>query len=486
MFWYDLGEMKGRSVIGRKKELEVIQDCINAERSRLVVVYGRRRVGKTFLVREAFEYRFTFTHTGIEKGSYLEQLMGFRDSLREQWREDCETPRNWTEAFNLLKKAIIASKDVRKTIFLDELPWMDTRNSGFVKAVSTFWNGWASARTDVVMVVCGSAASWITSKILQNRGGLFNRANRTIYLEPFSLSECEKYVESEGIVMDRKDIASAYMVFGGAPYYWSLLDHRESLSQNIDRLFFAPKAELAREFGRLYRSVFERPEPYLAVVTALAKRKKGLTRTELAEFADGVTNDGTLTEVLENLEVSGFVRRYTETGNIRKDSLFQLIDNYTLFYFQFVEGYAGHDAHRWSHMQKDQARVVWEGLAFERVCLQHSDRIKAALGVAGVETKESAWRSRSGDRSLRGAQIDLVIERGDRVTNLCEMKFCGGTYTIDAAYARLLRERVEAFRNETRTRNNCHLTFVSTYGLKKNRESCVVQSEVTLDDLFAF
>ena len=256
-------------MIGRKKELELLKNCLDSDRSRLIVVYGRRRVGKTFLIREAFDYQFTFTHTGLEDGTYEEQLGAFWRSVCGQNGGDCVRPHNWFEAFGLLKQLIKNSTDARKTIFIDELPWMDTKNSGFIKAFADFWNGWATARKDVVLVVCGSAAAWMLKKVLNSRGGLFNRANRIIRLAPFTLKECEEYLESEGIVMDRKDIVSAYMIFGGAPYYWSLLDKSESLAQNVDRLFFAPGAELAGEFRKLYRSVFENPEPYMALVTTL-------------------------------------------------------------------------------------------------------------------------------------------------------------------------------------------------------------------------
>ena len=472
-------------MIGRQKEVEIIKDCIRADRSRLLVVYGRRRVGKTFLVREAFDYKFTFTHTGIEDGSYDEQLNGFWRSIKGQLNDDCRRPDNWMDAFDLLARALAKSKAPRKTIFLDELPWLDTKNSGFVKAVSTFWNGWASARKDIVMVVCGSAASWMTKKILQNRGGLFNRANRTIYLEPFTLNECEQYLDAEGIVMDRKDIVSAYMIFGGAPYYWSLLVKEESLAQNIDRLFFSPNAELAGEFKRLYRSVFDNPEPYISIVTALATKKAGMTRDELLKHLPEFSSSGTFSGCLANLEICGFVRRYAETGNIKKGSVYQLIDNYTLFYFRFIRNYAGRDTGRWSHLANSQRRVVWEGLAFERVCLQHTQQIKRALGISGVATSESAWRSHANAEGGKGAQIDLVIERGDRITNICEIKFSSAEYTIDKDEAEQLRNKISAFKRETGTSNACHLTFVTTYGLVRNKHSCAVQSQVTMDDLFA-
>ena len=470
-------------MIGRKRELNLIQECRDADRSKLVVVYGRRRVGKTFLIREAFDYRFTFTHTGIENGTHAEQLGGFWNAIRSQFNLDAPRPKNWMEAFEQLKKGISQSPDGRKSIFIDELPWMDTRRSGFIKAIASFWNGWASARKDIVMIVCGSAAAWMTKKILQNRGGLFNRANRTIYLEPFTLAECEAYLQSRDMPMSRKDITLAYMAFGGAPYYWTLLERDKSIEQNFDILFFAKNAPLAIEFKRLYRSVFESPEPYIAVVSTLGTKKTGLTRDEIVQSTPNVKNDGRLTEILDNLELSGFVRRYSATGRIKRESIFQLIDNYTLFYFQFIRDYAGKDEEHWSHMRQDQHRIVWEGLAFERICLQHARQIKSALGIAGVATEESAWVKRAANGE-RGAQIDLVIRRGDRVTNLCEMKFASGEYEISSAYETALRNKMEAFRRETKTKDTLHLTFVTTYGLVRNSHASIARSQVTLEDLF--
>ena len=472
-------------MIGRKKELEIIKNCIEADRSRLIVVYGRRRVGKTFLVREAFDYRFSFTHTGLEDGNFHDQLSAFWRSVKSQCGGECQRPSNWIEAFGLLKELISSSRDERKTVFIDELPWMDTRNSGFVGALADFWNGWASARKDVVMVVCGSAAAWMVKKVLHNRGGLFNRANRTICLAPFTLGECERYLESEGAVMDRKDIVSAYMVFGGSPYYWSLLDKGESLSQNVDRLFFAENAELKDEFSKLYRSVFDNPDPYVEIVTALGTRNAGLTRAELIEAIPGAESSGTLTQCLDNLERSGFVRKYSESGKTCRGSIYQLIDNLTLFHFRFVRDYNGHDPMHWSHLVTDQRRVAWEGVAFERVCLLHSQQIKKALGIAGVASEESAWRCRPSPEVAGGAQIDLVIERADRVTNLCEMKFAAEPYSIGKDEADGMRRKTAAFKASTGTRNACHVTYVTTYGVQKGKHSAVMQSQVVMDDLFS-
>ena len=472
-------------MVGRKKELELIKSCVEADRSRLIVVYGRRRVGKTFLIREAFDYRFTFTHTGLEDGTYEEQLGAFWRSMTEQSGLDIERPHNWFEAFCALKAMIMKSSDDRKTLFIDELPWMDTKNSGFIKAFTDFWNGWATARKDIVLVVCGSAAAWMLKKVLKNRGGLFNRADRIIHLSPFTLHECEQYLESESIVMDRKDIVSAYMIFGGAPYYWHLLDKGESLVQNIDRLFFAPGAELSGEFKKLYRSVFENPEPYMALVTTLGTRKAGMTRDQLIRNTPGIESCGALSEWLENLEASGFIRKYSETGRTRRESVFQLIDNFTLFYFQFVKDYNGRDPLHWQHLLKDPRKIAWEGLAFERVCLLHSQEIKAALGIAGVSSEESAWFRQSASAAEgKGVQIDLVIERADRVMNLCEMKFSSDPHIISKDEADNVRNKVLAFKESTRTRSACHVTYVTTYGVHPGKNNSIVQSQVKLDDLF--
>jgi hypothetical protein len=273
------------------------------------------------------------------------------------------------------------------------------------------------------------------------------------------------------------------MAFGGAPYYWTLLERDKSIEQNFDILFFAKNAPLAIEFKRLYRSVFESPEPYIAVVSTLGTKKTGLTRDEIVQSTPNVKNDGRLTEILDNLELSGFVRRYSATGRIKRESIFQLIDNYTLFYFQFIRDYAGKDEEHWSHMRQDQHRIVWEGLAFERICLQHARQIKSALGIAGVATEEAAWVKRAANGE-RGAQIDLVIRRGDRVTNLCEMKFASGEYEISSACETALRNKMEAFRRETKTKDTLHLTFVTTYGLVRNSHASIARSQVTLEDLF--
>ena len=470
-------------MVGREREVEILKELASSDHSELAVVYGRRRVGKTFLVRETFDYKFSFSHTGVEDGTLRDELFAFWDSLRDAGWE-CERPGDWWSAFGELKRHLQKCGDGRKIVFLDELPWMDTHKSGFVKALESFWNGWASARRDIFLIVCGSAAAWVVKHVLQSRGGLFNRASRQICLQPFTLGECELFVKSRGIEMDRIDIVEAYMVFGGAAYYWALLEKSESLAQNIDRLFFSRNGDLAHEFSRLYKSVFSNPEPYVAIVTALGEKKAGLTREELIASGERISGNGNLTKCLDNLERSGFIRRYLPVGKGKKGAVFQLTDNYTLFYFKFIRENAGGDESFWSHFKGTPACSAWQGLAFERVCLMHIDRIKSALGIAGVASSVASWRCREEGDGGHGAQIDLVISRADNVANVCEMKFTRREYEIDAEEAERLRNRTELFKRKTGFHGGTHLTFVTPYGVKRNKYWNLVQSEVTMDDLF--
>ena len=467
-------------MIGRTEEIELLKNQADSDRSRFVVVYGRRRVGKTFLVREAFGYRFAFTHTGVEHATMAEQLAQFRQSLVVQGYDDCPMPEDWIEAFGLLKKLIMNSSDKRKVIFIDELPWMDTPKSRFLPAFENFWNGWCSARTDILLIVCGSATSWMVKKVLQNKGGLFNRANRTIFLQPFTLQQCEDYVREAGLSMGRRELVEAYMVFGGLPYYWSLLDRRYSLAQNIDRLCFTTVGELVLEFRRLYNSVFRVPEPYLRIVTALGTRQIGMTREDMVRIL-GVANCGRLTNWLQDLELSGFIRSYRPFDRRKKGTVYQLVDNFTLFYFRFMRTPENSRDGFWLSSVDSSERHSWEGLAFERVCLWHERQIKEALRIGGVRTNTASWRSakRSG-----GAQVDLVIDRKDGVINLCEMKFTSAPFAVGPRYEDELRNKISLFKEETETKSSVHLTMVTVDGIRRNEHSFVVQSEVTLDDLF--
>ena len=467
-------------MVGRAEEIAELTAIAEGNRSCLVVVYGRRRVGKTFLVREAFSCSFAFSHTGMEKGTMAEQLRQLRESFVDYGWTDCPVPSSWIEAFALLKKFLLGRGDGRKVVFIDELPWMDTPKSSFLNAFEHFWNGWCSARKDIVLIVCGSATSWMTRKELRDKGGLFNRASRTINLQPFSLHDCEAYAMESGLAMSRRELVEAYMVFGGVPYYWSLLDKRFSFAQNLDRLYFSTSGELVPEFRRLFESVFRHPEPYLRLVAALGNATGGITREELADAAK-VVNTGKLTAWLRDLEQSGFIKVFMPFGRRKKGAVYQLVDAFTLFHFRFARATTTVGAGFWSMATDLPERRAWEGLAFERVCFMHGREIKEALRIGGVITELCSWRS---EKKKGGAQIDMLLARRDGVINLCEMKFSTGQFAIKPGYAASLANKIAVFKEETGTESAVHLTLVTMNGVKRNENSSIVQSEVTADDLF--
>lgn len=470
-------------MIGREEEQRRLRQAYESDYSEFVVVYGRRRVGKTFLIRETFNYKFTFQHVGLARKNTRQQLQNFQMSLRSQGYRRAPLPANWLEAFDMLAGLISQSRAKKKLVFIDEMPWMDAPKSSFLSALEHFWNGFASARKDVLLIVCGSATSWITRKLLKNKQGLHNRATCRIHLQPFTLHECERYALQQRLGMNRRQLMEGYMIFGGIPYYWSLLDRERSLALNIDRLFFSRDGELRGEYSELYASLFHHPEKYLSVIEALCKKKMGLSRAEIVQESR-LPENGKLTEVLEDLESCGFIRRYNHIGMKTKGAIFQLIDCYTLFYSHFIAGNPVNDEHFWSKNLDTGAYHSWCGLAFERVCLLHSRQIKMKLGVTGVLSSEYAWWITNED-GKKGVQIDLLIDRSDGVINLCEMKFTKAPYKIDAAADAAMRNKQVRLIEETRTGKAIHLTLVSAQGIVRNAYSDEVQAVITGDHLFA-
>lgn len=472
-------------IIGRESEKKELLNAANDEYSKFVAVYGRRRVGKTFLIRETFNYSFTFQHTGLARGKMKEQLLAFHASIQNASGKKFAKFKNWYEAFFTLEDWLTSLPKGKKTVFLDELPWMDTPRSNFISGLEHFWNSWASARKDILLIVCGSATSWIVNKLINNHGGLHNRLTNKILLQPFTLSECEQYSEFNKLGLSRYQIVENYMIMGGIPFYWSMLKRGLSLAQNIDALFFNQEAEgLVREYDQLYASLFNSPEPYMQVVTALARKSCGLTRDDISKCT-GIKTGGELTRYLDELEWCGFIRKYNCIGKHSKDALYQLIDNFTLFYFQYMKGNKYNDVHFWTNNIDSSLHRTWSGLAFERVCLQHVNQIKKALGIAGVLSNVYSWRTEGDEeKGIEKAQIDLLIDRNDGVINLCEMKFSGQEYLISENEEMKLRRRRGSFIEETQTKKAIHITLITPYGLRQNAHSFIAQNEVTLNDLF--
>ena len=470
-------------LIGREQEQELLRRAYESEGSQFVAVYGRRRVGKTYLVRECFDGKFVFQHSGVAKANTKLQLRYFKESLLKSGQSKARLPKDWIEAFSMLEQLIEQSEAEKKVVFIDEVPWMDTPRSNFITALEYFWNSFASARKDILLIVCGSATSWIINKVLKNHGGLHNRVNLRISLQPFTLHECELYAKSMGMRATRYELLEYYMVLGGVAFYWSLLDKGKSVAQNIDSLLFSRTGQLHNEFNDLYDSLFNNPEPYLRVINTLGTIKVGMPRPELLEKI-ALSSGANITRILDDLEECGFIRKYNAFGKKRNDAIYQLIDNFTLFYFKFMKDNKGGDEHFWSHSYLSPVRYSWVGLAFERVCMQHVNQIKHKLGISGVLTSVSSWSAKSDPVYGQGAQIDMLIERADNVVNICEIKFSQDKYAISQEYSQSLAHKVARFLQTTKTRKTLHLTMITVNGLAHNEYWGMVQSEVVADDLF--
>ncbi|MBO4374509.1 MAG: ATP-binding protein [Lachnospiraceae bacterium] len=470
-------------IVGRKKELKILGGSLRDDRSHFIALYGRRRIGKTFLVREAFGYRFTFQHAGLSKGGLKEQLFAFSSSVRDAGGEVKKNAKNWLEAFEYLKDLIRSSSEKKKVVFIDELSWMDTPRCDLMPALENFWNGWASGRKDVVLIVCASATSWMLSNVIHNKGGLYNRVTEEIHLEMFSLRECEEYVKSFGFTFTRDQILQYYMVFGGVPYYWTFLEKGESIPQIIDRIIFAGNAPLHDEFTYLYASIFRHPDAYVRIIKTLSKRKAGMSREEIIENSK-IVNSGDLTKKLEELESCGFIRKYRAYGMKKKNAVYQLIDFFTLFYYTFMENEPT-DPRFWTDHINTPIINTWKGLAFERVALSHIDRIKQKLGISGVQTDVNAWYCRQDkEKGITGAQIDLLIVRKDQVINLCEMKYSDTDFRVTEEAEKGLREKINSFVTVSGTGYAIFPTLVTTHGLAEGGYADIFQSVVVLDDLF--
>jgi len=467
-------------IIGRIEQKAKLKSYISSDSSEFVVVYGRRRVGKTFLIREYFNNTFDFQMTGSANAGMKEQLINFHAAIQKYNPLLIPFANTWFNAFQQLIELLEQSKSKRKLVFIDELPWLDTPKSGFLSAFEHFWNDWASARRDILLIVCGSATSWITGKLLNNKGGLHNRITSRMSIAPFTLGECEEYLLSRNIELNRYQIVESYMIFGGIPYYLSLLEKGMSLAQNIDNLFFNESGELRNEFKNLYASLFKNHGNYVKIVEALAQKAKGLSRDEILSLSK-LTDGGSTTRILQELEECKFIRKYNALDKKTKNGLYQLTDFYTLFYFKFIQKNEYNDTHFWSTSIDSPQHRSWSGYAFEQVCLAHIDQIKRKLGISGVQCKTASWRSRTAEP---GAQIDLLIERKDQVINLCEMKYSTEEFSINKNYSQTLRNKVSAFREKTKSRKAIHITMVTTYGIKQNEYAGMIQNEVVMDDLF--
>lgn len=471
------------SIIGRIEEQNKLKTVLLSKRSEFVVLYGRRRIGKTFLIKEYFQNKFSFYTTGVLSKKNKTELFAFNKSLLDYGSTEKTIPDNWFDAFNRLEKMIknnIIKLDLRynkRILFFDELPWFDTGKSEFKAALELFWNSFASSQNDLVLIVCGSATSWILNNLLNGKGGFHNRITLKIPMHPFTIKEAELLINGlNNNGLSKLDIINAYMVFGGVPYYLNLIDPNFSLIQNIDNICFKEGGELSNEFDNLFSSLFKKHENHLKIINVLAKSKMGMSRSELIKETK-LPSGNSFTKTLLELEECGFIRKYRDYKKTTKDGLYQLIDPFTLFSINYLKN---RKFDLWSNFIGEPSYYSWCGYAFEILCINHINSIKHALMIEGIDTLNYSYYN----NKIGGAQIDLLIDRRDNVINLCEMKFSLQEYAIDKDYENNLLNKIEVFKNDTKTKKAIHLTFITLNGLKKNSYSGIVRKSLTSEIFF--
>lgn len=474
--------MENSPFVGREIETKRLNKLLHSSQSEFVAIYGRRRVGKTLLVRKVFNNQFTFQVTAIANVTKAQQLISFHAVLQQlQPDQFIPVPKNWFLAFQQLIAFLEHANDDKKIIFLDELPWFDNQKSDFIPALEHFWNSWAAVRTDVLLIVCGSAASWILNKLINHKGGLHNRVTERIRLEPFNLYETELLLKHKNSAITRYQILQYYMVMGGIPFYLNRIAPEYSVMQNIEQICFSADGLLRLEFDNLFKALFSKAERHIAIVRAIARKSRGLTRKEIVQFSK-ISNSGTLTKLLDELEQSGFIRRYNPFNKKKKTSLYQLSDFYTLFYLRFIEKSDPADRHNWRNAFDTPTYRTWSGYAYEQICFYHILQIKAALGIEGMISHTLSWQNPDDEH---GTQIDLLIDRRDQVINICEIKFSIEEFNISKSYAEQLRRKMAIFRSATQTKKALYLTLITTYGLIQNKYvSDLVQHDLSMDVLF--
>jgi uncharacterized protein len=470
-------------MIGRINERKILDEALQSSQSELVALYGRRRIGKTYLVREHFINEMIFSTSGLFEATLQEQLKEFASCMQSAYESamPIPVPNDWFGAFDMLKILIDTHEQkTKKVIFLDEVPWMATAKSRFLTALEGFWNGWASARKDVLVIICGSAAAWMIQKIEKSKGGLYNRVTKRIVLKPFTLAETEAFFQAKSLTLSRFHTTELYMMLGGVPHYLNQVRKSETPAMAIERLIFDKNGLLSDEFEYLFLSLFGAGGLHKQIVEILAQNRYGLTREEVLTKCK-VISSGWFSNILEELEASGFIETQMQYAKNGKITHYKVIDNYSLFYVNFKKT---KKFQNWTAVQNTQPWKTWSGLTFENICFYHHKNIIKALGISGIQTTVSPWSNR-GDDEMKGAQIDMLIDRGDKAINVCEIKFNENPYIITKSYAQEMRLKMTAFKHFTKNKKTLFVTFITAGGVAQNSESnALLQSTINLDDLF--
>lgn len=466
-------------IIGRVKEHAELKDIFHSNKPEFVAVCGRRRIGKTFLIRNYFRSKkcLYFEMMGLQNGLLKEQLENFTESLSEAFYDKMpiQTVKSWKEAFQRL--TIVIEKQNPKIpiiLFFDELPWMATKRSGLLAALGYFWNKYWVNFKNIKLIICGSSASWILKKIIHNKGGLHNRVTRQINLRPFSLKETKAYFNSMGLSLNDNQVLEAYMAVGGIPYYLNGFKKNASVNQNINNLCFRQEGILFDEFEKLFRSLFDKAEAYIELLRLIAKKRYGISRFVLETQSTLSTKGGTLTERLKDLEDAGFILSFLPLWNKSRGIYYKVIDEFSLFYLTWIEPEKltlikmEEKNNFWVQKYKMPVWNTWAGLSFEAVCYKHIEAIRHALHIP-ANSRAGVWRTLSHEDDERGgAQIDLLFDREDDAITLCEIKYSAHPFVMNKEFLKSMINKKEVLIKSIHTKKQLLMAVIAPYGIKNN------------------
>jgi uncharacterized protein len=468
-------------IFGREKEIVLFEAALTSAQSEFIAVTGRRRIGKTFLIKTFFQAELCFHFTGVQNQPMKVQLSTFANELGLRQKRRMSTAKDWIEAFSLLRDYVeTLETNTKKVLFFDELPWMDTPRSGFLQIFAHFWNNWAAWEKNIILVIAGSSTSWIINKVYNDPGGLHNRVTKRIWLKPFDLHETEAFLRSKHIILSRYEITLLYMALGGVPFYLNEIRSGESAAQCIQRLCFTEGGLLQDEFKNLYSAIFNKPDAHLKIVKTLAQHHYGLERGELLKKTK-ISNTGAASKVLDELVATGYLHYMIPFGKKHNGGKYILADFYSRFYLTFIDHQTSMN---WMSAANSPAYYTWCGLAFEWLCHYHSMAVLKALGINGIRTSTS-YLSIKDESGKMTAQIDLLIDRADHTINLCEIKFANDVYVMTKSEADAMRKKVSQLGAKLKRRKSIFPVMITTFGCEKNMYYLgQIYHEVTLDDLF--
>lgn len=483
-----------RQLACREIECKVLDQFLTSEKAEFLAIYGRRRVGKTFLIRTYFENQdvIFFDTTGEKNARLAIQIKHFTKQISTVFYNNAplKPGKNWDESFELLTLAINSSNVSKKIVlFFDELPWMATKNSHILQSLDYYWNQHWSKNSRIKLIVCGSSASWIIDKIVNNKGGLHNRITRNILLEPFNLSKTKSFFRKTKLSITERHIVTLFMVMGGVPFYLSKIEKNLSAIQNIENLAFQHNSFFLNEFNNLFSSLFSDADIIVEMIRIIASYRYGILQDALLKKMGPLLQGKGGLEKLHALEDAGFIMHFKSHWHKKRGIYYRVTDEYCLFYLYWIEPVKdtllkrnlteGH----WNKMTQQSSWHIWTGLAFESICYKHLPEITRALSLPGIAIPNT-WRYTPTQDHKKGAQIDLLFDRDDDAITICEIKYTEKPFVITKAYAEQLQQKIAIFKEVTGTQKQIFIAMISANGVKENQYSSLLSTVLTMKDLF--